>query len=62
MGTEVNGAKRWIKITETFSFQPSEMVKFLMIIFYAGLLVKDRDELPSGCVCNLRSLQRPPIQ
>lgn len=46
MGTEVNGAKRWIKITETFSFQPSELVKFLMIIFYAGILVKDRDELP----------------
>lgn len=46
MGEEVNGAKRWIKITETFSFQPSELVKFLMIIFYAGMLVKDRDELP----------------
>lgn len=38
--------KEWIKITETFSFQPSELVKFLMIIFYAGMLVKDRDELP----------------
>ena len=46
LGKEVNGAKRWIYLTETFSFQPSEMVKFLMIIFYAGLLVKDRDELP----------------
>ena len=46
MGTEVNGAKRWIKITETLSFQPSELVKFLMIIFYAGILVRDRDELP----------------
>ena len=46
MGTEVNGAKRWIKITETLSFQPSELVKFLMIIFYAGMLLKDRDELP----------------
>lgn len=45
VGTEVNGAKRWIKITETLSFQPSEMVKFLMIIFYAGILVKNRDEL-----------------
>ena len=45
MGTEVNGAKRWIRITETLSFQPSEVVKFLMIIFYAGILVKDRDEL-----------------
>ena len=45
-GKEVNGAKRWIYLTETFSFQPSELVKFLMIIFYAGILVKDRDQLP----------------
>lgn len=45
IGAEVNGAKRWIKITETLSFQPSEMVKFLMIVFYAGILVKNRDQL-----------------
>jgi cell division protein FtsW len=47
IGKEVNGAKRWIYITDTLSFQPSEMVKFLMIIFYAGILVKDRDQLGS---------------
>lgn len=45
-GREVNGAKRWIYVTETLSFQPSEMVKFLMIIFYAGILLKNRDDLP----------------
>ena len=45
IGIEANGAKRWIYITETLSFQPSELVKFLMIIFYAGMLLKDRDEL-----------------
>jgi len=45
IGTEVNGAKRWISITKTLSFQPSEFVKFLMIIFYAAILVKNRDEL-----------------
>lgn len=45
VGREVNGAKRWIYVTETLSFQPSEMVKFLMIVFYAGILVKDKDEL-----------------
>jgi len=38
-------AKRWIEITKSLSFQPSEIVKFLMIIFYAAILVKDRDEL-----------------
>ena len=45
IGKEVNGAKRWIYLTETLSFQPSELVKFLMIVFYAGILVKNRDEL-----------------
>ena len=44
-GETVNGAKRWIHVTETLSFQPSEVVKILMIIFYAGILVKNRDEL-----------------
>lgn len=46
-GKTVNGAKRWIYVTETLSFQPSELVKMLMIIFYAGILVKNRDELGS---------------
>lgn len=45
VGRSVNGAKRWIYITETLSFQPSEIVKLLMIIFYAGILMKNRDEL-----------------
>ena len=44
-GKTVNGAKRWIYVTETLSVQPSEIVKLLMIIFYAGILVKNRDEL-----------------
>ncbi len=44
-GKTVNGAKRWIYVTETLSFQPSELVKILMIIFYAGILIKNRDEL-----------------
>lgn len=46
VGKSVNGAQRWIYVTETLSFQPSELVKILVIIFYAGILVKNRDELP----------------
>ncbi len=45
VGREVNGAKRWIYFTESLSFQPSEIVKLLVILFYAGILVKNRDEL-----------------
>ena len=44
-GKTLNGAKRWIYVTESLSFQPSELVKFCMIIFYAGILTKNRDEL-----------------
>ncbi len=47
VGREINGAKRWIYVTETLSIQPSEVVKFLMILFYAGILMKNRDELGS---------------
>ena len=44
IGTDSHGAKRWIGLG-FITFQPSELVKFLMIIFYGGILVKDRDEL-----------------
>ena len=43
-GSDSHGAKRWIDL-KIFSFQPSEIVKFLIIIFYGGILVKDRDDL-----------------
>lgn len=46
-GKTINGSKRWIYITETLSFQPSELVKMLMIVFYAGILTNNRDELES---------------
>ncbi len=45
IGKRINGAKRWIYLTETLSFQPSELVKFFMIIFYAAILTKNRKEL-----------------
>ena len=32
-GRTINGAKRWIYVTDTLSVQPSEIVKILMIIF-----------------------------
>ena len=44
IGTESHGAKRWINLGFT-TFQPSELVKICMIVFYAGILVKNRDDL-----------------
>lgn len=39
-GKEVNGATRWIKITESITIQPAEIVKIGVIIFVATLLSK----------------------
>lgn len=44
IGRESNGATRWIYVG-SLSFQPSELVKFFMILFYATILTKDREEL-----------------
>ena len=44
MGWSVKGATRWIKIGG-FQFQPSELTKIGMIIFYAGYLSDHKNEL-----------------
>ena len=44
VGKSVNGAKRWIYVAGQ-SFQPSEAVKLCMIVFYAAVLTKNRDNL-----------------
>ena len=49
VGRRINGAKRWLYFTDTLSIQPSELVKFLMIIFYFFFLVKNRDDLCIYC-------------
>lgn len=44
IGKEVNGAKRWIDLGFT-TFQPSELAKLGMIIFYAAYLSDNKDKL-----------------
>lgn len=44
IGVEVNGAKRWIDLGVT-QFQPSEVAKIGLIVFYAAYLTKNRDKL-----------------
>ncbi|MGO3148327.1 MAG: FtsW/RodA/SpoVE family cell cycle protein [Leucobacter sp.] len=44
IGTEINGARVWIHIGD-FSFQPGEIAKIFLAIFFAGYLVRNRDAL-----------------
>lgn len=44
IGKEINGARLWISLGE-LSFQPGEIAKLLLIIFFAGYLTKHRESL-----------------
>ncbi|MEO8907297.1 MAG: FtsW/RodA/SpoVE family cell cycle protein [Microbacteriaceae bacterium] len=44
IGKEVNGARVWIGIG-TFTFQPGEIAKIVLAVFFAGYLVQHRDSL-----------------
>ena len=44
IGTEDGGAKRWIDLG-FINFQPSEVAKIGLIIFYASLLTKNKDRI-----------------
>src|SRR3954467_8765457 len=44
LGTQINGARIWIRLGP-LSFQPGEVAKVLLVIFFAGYLVLHRDAL-----------------
>ena len=44
IGTEINGARIWVRAAG-FSFQPAELAKIVLIVFFAGYLVVKRDVL-----------------
>lgn len=44
VGATINGATLWIRVGQ-FSFQPAELAKILLTIFFAGYLVEKRDSL-----------------
>lgn len=49
-GITVGGAKRWIGIGG-FVFQPSEMAKILLILFYAAFIMKYKERFPGYKIC-----------
>ncbi len=44
IGKEVNGATRWIEVSG-FRFQPSELTKIILILFFAKYIMKHQEEL-----------------
>lgn len=44
IGANVNGSKRWIRLVG-FTFQPSELAKFAMVLFTADYVVRREDEI-----------------
>ena len=44
IGTSINGARLWIRVGP-MSFQPSELAKIALTIFFAGYLVRKREAL-----------------
>jgi cell division protein FtsW len=44
VGREINGARRWISFFD-YTFQPSELIKFTVVIYIASILQKKEDRL-----------------
>lgn len=44
IGSNVNGSSRWIRLVG-FTFQPSELAKFVMVLFTADYVVRREDEI-----------------
>lgn len=45
LGATINGARIWIRVGSFASFQPAELGKIALAVFFAGYLVTNRDNL-----------------
>jgi len=48
LGVEINGARIWVRLpvgADSLSFQPGELAKLFLIVFFTGYLVEKRDVL-----------------
>ena len=44
-GEDINGAKRWLNLFDVITFQPSELAKILLIIFFAKFLMEHEEDI-----------------
>src|SRR3990167_4416206 len=47
IGTVTNGARRWIRLGDTFAIQPSEFAKLAVIIFVSAYIAKNQSHMRS---------------
>ncbi len=45
IGTEVNGARRWLRFGGFFGFQPSDMAKISLLVFISSYIVKNKERM-----------------
>ena len=45
IGTVTNGARRWIRLGDTFGIQPSEFAKLAVIIFVSGYIARNQSHM-----------------
>lgn len=45
VGRETHGAQRWIRVTSTMQFQPSEVAKFGVILYFADSISKKKERM-----------------
>jgi cell division protein FtsW len=55
LGREVNGSRRWL-IVGPFQLQVSEVMKFLLVVYLAGYLVRHADETRRSATSFLRAI------
>ena len=50
IGAEINGGKRWFYVF-SFTFQPSEVAKLVVVLFLANLFDKKKDRINDAAAC-----------
>ena len=56
IGAKINNARRWLPIGNLRTFQPSEMAKLILVLYFAGYMVKKQKKITSFTFTVLPSL------
>ena len=46
-GEDINGAKRWLNLFDVITFQPSELAKFVLILYMASFMTRRTPQMKS---------------